>query len=112
MGTKLNQMMADAGKAPRYTDEYLTFMSSHFKFIREHQTTVKAELDKKLVHKNVNDFYGLFMDMGVRYEDHQLLLLINGYKDPFELTEEVETLLFPAGQLIDSLKLLFKTTEI
>lgn len=112
MGTRLNNMQQDDGSDYLYTDAYLTYMASHMRFLREHSSTIKVELDQGLVHKNMNDFYGLFMDMEIRYEDHQLLMMVNGYNDPLELTEEVETLLIPDGALVDSLKQLYRTSLI
>lgn len=113
MGTTLNSLAADSGgNSDLYSDEYLTFMISHLKYIREHPDTSIEVLDQGLVHKNMNDFYGLFLDLKIRYEDHMLMLLINGFRDPLELTEDVETLIFPPSILIDRLKQLYRTTML
>lgn len=112
MGAKLNELSRDIGNSVFFTTEFITYISSHLKFIREHSSTTVMELDKGLIHKNMNDFYGLFMDMGIRYEDHQLVMLINSFTDPFSLTEEVESILMPSGNLVDTLKTLFRTVVI
>jgi hypothetical protein len=109
MGRRLNELCNDIGNADFFSENYLTYISTHMKFIREHATTSVMEIDEQLVHKNMNDFYGLFMDMGVRYEDHQLLMLINGFSDPMDLTAEVKTIVVPSGGLIDRLKLMYRT---
>jgi hypothetical protein len=112
MGSRLNELCKDIGNSTFFTEEYLTYITTHLKFIREHSSTQIHTVDNQLVHKNMSDFFGLFMDMGIRYEDHQLLMMVNGILDPLDLTEEFTTLILPDGDLIDRLKLLFRTTTV
>ena len=111
MGSKLNSMMVAEGAAYIYTEDYKNYMAMHMKFIREAPSTQKVTLDPAAVHKNMNDFTGLFMDMGYKKEFHSALLQLNGYTHPNELTEDVETLLVPAVALIAQLNLLYQTSS-
>lgn len=112
MGNRLNELCNDIGNAVYFSEGFLTYISTHLRFIREHGSTQVIDVDEQLVHKNMNDFYGLFMDMGIRYEDHQLLMLINGFLDPLDLTAAVKTFILPAGGLIDRLKLMYQTVTV
>jgi hypothetical protein len=112
MGAKLNDLGRNTGSSVYNNSAYMNYMSSHLKWLREHVTTDTILLDKTVVHKNLNDFIGLFIDLGIRYEDHLIMMLVNNYLDPFGLTEEVETLLVPNNQVIDQLKLIFRTITV
>jgi len=111
MGSRLNNMMTAEGAAYIYTENYMNYMAMHMKFIREHVSTATVTLDPALVYKNMNDFTGLFLDMGYKKEIHQTLLQLNGFSNPNELTEEVEKILIPAVALIAQLNLLYQTSS-
>jgi hypothetical protein len=112
MGAKLNDLGRNTGSSVYNNSAYMNYISSHLKWLREHPTTGLIALDKKIIHKNLNDFIGLFIDIGIRYEDHLIMMLVNNYLDPFDLTEEVETLIVPNNQVVDQLKLIFRTITI
>lgn len=112
MGSYLNALAQPDGTDVIHSEEYITFMGSHLNFLRNNPSTAQMQLDPIYVHKNLNDYPGLFMDMGIRYEDHLLMMMVNDIQDPLTLTEDVTTLLVPDSSLVDRLKMMFQTTLV
>lgn len=112
MGKHFTSTARDEGEEIYYTDDYLTFISSHLRYITNHPSTRTVVVDPTYVHKNLHDFDGLMMDMGIRYEDIALMRVINNMANPLDLTEAFESMILPDNELIDQLKSLFRTTMI
>lgn len=111
MGTTLTNLMVKQTPSYMNTDDYMTFMLSHMKYLRELATTQTFILDQGLVYKNEGDFYGLFTDMGFQPENFNLYLWVNQFDSPTQLTVEVKSLLIPSDSAVSSLKMLFRTQQ-
>lgn len=111
MPSPLLSSLKDDGAAHLYTDEYYTFMASHVEYLRSHPATQLFELDKRMTQTHINNFHGFFTEIKVRYEDHQLLMMVNRFTDPLQLTRDVRTILVPDNLIIERLKNIFRTTQ-
>lgn len=111
MSQVLHSSMANMGSEFTYTENYRTFIESHLDYLRSHEESLEVMVDKGQVYKHLNDFASLFLEMGIPYEDHYLMLRLNGYTSNAELTMEVETLNTIPTQALTMLKQLFRTVS-
>lgn len=111
MPSPLESSMKNDGAAHLYTDEYWSFMTSHVEYLRSHPSTQLLQLEKMTVEKHLNNFHGLFEELKIRFEDHQLMMMVNRFSDPLSLDHKVERLLVPDNVLVERLKNIFRTTQ-
>lgn len=111
MSKTLNEAMISTGSDFTYTETYRTYIESHLNYLREQEEAFDVPLDKKQVYKHLNDFTSLFLEMGIPYEDHYVMLRLNGFTSVTELTMDIETLKVIPGQVLATLKQLFRTVS-
>ncbi len=112
MPSPLESALKNDGPAHLYTDAYYTFMASHVEYLRTARSTQLLELDARTVHANLYNYHGLFTELGIRYEDHQLLMMVNRIKGPLELTDDIRYLLVPDNTVVERLKNIFRTSQV
>lgn len=110
MTSPLLSMLQNDGPQYLYSDEYFTFIQSHVEYLRNHPGTSTVRLDPRDVENNIHNFHGLFRRLRIREEDHQLLMLVNRFTDPAQLTTDVKYLYVPDNTIVDRLKNIFRTT--
>lgn len=111
MGKMLHDTMASVGSEFTYTESYRTYIESHLNYLRSQDEAFEVLLDKGQVYKHLNDFSSLFLEMGIPYEDHYVMLRMNGFTSITELTMDVEVLKVIPGQALATLKQLFRTVS-
>lgn len=111
MSQALHSSMSDMGNDYTYSESYRTYIESHLTYLRELDESFEVVLDKGKVYKHLNDFASLFLDMGIRYEDHYTMLRLNGFTSNHELTLEVESLKMLPTQALTVLKQLYRTVS-
>lgn len=112
MSSAIDRFFKQSGNDFIYTDEYHTFMASHIGYLRSPGVSYRFDVDPRAASKHHNNLHGLFTDAGVRYEDHQLLMMINGFTDPLEGTKDLEYLLIPNNIVVERLKSIYRTTLV
>ena len=110
MSEKLDSLMVDAGQTYTYTRDYQLYMESHMRFLRNHESTTAVGVDKEQVYKHLYDFTGFLRTVGIPPEDHWLILRMNGFTSLDQLDDQVESLLIPSQQLVESLKRMYRTS--
>jgi len=111
MGATLNAQLLNTGNKFCYTEAYHVYMESHLRYIRNHPSTQVFPLNVAMVHSDLYNFRGLFLDLGIKFEDHWLTLRLNEYTHDSELDDSVKSLLLPNENLIAGLKRMFQTTQ-
>lgn len=107
MSETLNQKMIDGGSDIFHTPEYMHYISTHLKFLKESGAT-KVGVKRGLINQFEYNFYSLLVELKCNIEDFIPILLINGFTDPTELTMEFTELVMPDPEVLNGLKRLYR----
>lgn len=106
MSVLLEELMIEEGNSIFHTPEYMLYIRSHLLYLKANSGRV--ELDAGLVYKFEYNFYSLLVELKYPFEDFVVLLIVNGFNDPIEMTKDFRSLLVPAPEVVSRLKSLYR----
>lgn len=107
MSALLDTLALQAGNSVFHTEEFMYYISTHLKYLRENGASQVA-VDKGLVNKFEYNFFSLLVELKMDFEDFMVLLLMNGFTDPSEMTGEFQLLTLPDPEALKTLKQLYR----
>lgn len=106
MSALLEGLMIEEGNSIFHTPEYMLYIRSHLLYLKAN--SARVELDAGLVYKFEYNFYSLLVELKYPFEDFVILLIVNGFNDPIEMTKDFRSLLVPGPEIISRLKSLYR----
>jgi hypothetical protein len=112
MSTLLDNLAIDAGNSAYHGEDFLLYIRSHLLYLKDY--SVPVPLDKGLVYKFEYNLYSLLVEMKYAFEDFPIIMIVNGFTSPEEMTRDFTTMLIPDPQVVAQLKTLFlsKTSRV
>ncbi len=107
MSALLDTLAIQAGNSVFHTEEFMYYISTHLKYLRENGASQVA-VEKGLVSKFEYNFFSLLIELNYDFEDFMVLLLMNGFTDPTEMTREFSLLVLPNQEVLRNLKQLYQ----
>lgn len=107
MGALLNGLMIDQGNSLYHSAEFMRYIDNHVNYLKENGASV-VDVDPGLVYKFEYNFFSLLVELKYNFEDHMVLLLVNGFKSPTDMTREFKSIVVPNPEVLTNLKQLFR----
>lgn len=111
MTMSINQLATPSGPDVYYTHGLHVEFESQMKYLREHSETVMVELNPNDVYRFEFDFFGLLDQLGVKRQYHWVIMRVNDFNAPNELTQETTHLLMPSESLLTNIQKLYSTVQ-
>lgn len=108
---KVDLMMDAAGGDVYYSNEFKMVLESHLGYFRRLPTTKLFDIDPKLAYMYEYDLSGLLTAMRVDKKYHWLIMVMNGIKSPFDVTQTLKTLVMPAFSEVEKVKGVYLTKK-
>jgi hypothetical protein len=94
-----------------YRGDLRNVLEDHLTYFRTHPNVGVLELEPALVYKYIYDLYGLLKYKNVPPQYHWLIMRMNLMSNPYEMPENLTTLLIPPYQEVELIKNTFKTNK-
>lgn len=110
MTMPIHSLMRSSGPSVYYSAEFRRMIESHLLFLQTHPDNQLIALEPHMVYKYEHDLFGLLGELNVPPQYHWIIMRMNGFTNPIDLTQETETLLLPSLSLISNLQKVHSTT--
>lgn len=107
MGALLDTLSIAEGNPTFHSAEFLAYIASHMLYIKQNGLA-ETPIDPGLSYKFEFNFFSLLVEMKLNFEDFGILLLVNGFKCPTEMTRAFKVLKMPSEEVITRLKQLYQ----
>ncbi len=107
MSTLLEGLMISGGNSIYHSAEYMRYIDNHVNYLKQNGGAV-VDVDPGLVHKFEYNFFSLLVELKYEFEDFVVLLIVNGFKSPTDMTREFRQLIVPNPEVLTNLKQLFR----
>ena len=110
MTMSINQRMEDEGPPVHYDPSFFYEMESHIEYLRNHPDSDYLEVSDQRAHKHQADFYGLLKAYDVPFEQHWIVLRMNGLTSPTQYMPDMIQILLPSDRVIANIRQIYRTT--
>lgn len=110
MTMPIHSLMRSSGPSVYYSEEFRRMIESHLLFLQTHPDTQQIALEPHMVYKYEHDLFGLLGELNVPPQYHWIIMRMNGFTNPIDLTQETEILLLPSLSVINNLQKVHSTT--
>lgn len=102
--------MYNPGPAVYYDPLFRVVLESYMKFLRVDASTEIVTLEPQLAYKYENDLFGLLAELLVPHHYHWIVMRLNDFNSPLELTQDMTELLIPSDGLINNIQKVYLTS--
>lgn len=109
MSASINSMMVNAGNTIYHSPEFLTYAHAHKALLL--QGSVSVPLDPGIVHVFEYNFVSLLIELGYPVENLIIMMIVNGFTCPTQMTKEFKNLIVPNPDMVSTIKRMFLQGE-
>lgn len=110
MALPVESLMIDPGDDVHYSSAWTTVIEAHLRYLINHPSTVKINVDPQAAYKYEFDLWGLLTSLNYPMYLHRIVMRMNDMVSPTDFTADHRTLLIPAQETIASIRNVFATT--
>lgn len=111
MTFSINSLSVGESHSYYYTNEIKALLESHVEFLKNHRETRIVQVAPHLIYKYEGDFYGLLLTLKIPPEYHWIIMRMNDYTSPTELSENKMAFLQPGFNVIDQIINMHRTSR-
>lgn len=101
---KLLNQLQPAGAAAYYSTKWLGIVMSNLKYLREHRTTTRVEVQLDVQHRYFNDPLTMFNYLKLPLHLHMTTMLVNGWQKPEDFNSPVAFIYVLSTDTVEKLK--------
>lgn len=111
MANDIYNLMIQNGPPIYYDEKFRTVLETHLSYLRTHPSTAVFELDPHDAYKHEGDFFGLLLAMNQPAHLHWIIMRVNFFTSPTEMTQDFLKLMIPANDVIENIRRLYMVTH-
>jgi hypothetical protein len=92
------------GPSIYYDDAFRSVLEDHISFLKTHPKTNVVSVQPHDAYKYEGDLYGLFANMNIPAHYHWIVMRTNGFRSPFDGSENMLQILVPSTDVIDKIR--------
>jgi hypothetical protein len=107
----IDNLESPSGDDAYYDENFRVILESHLTYLRNLSTTKTLTFDSFLSYKHQGDLFGLLDELNIAKQYHYIIMRINDFRCPGDLTDKVVSLLIPDLGEVALLKATFMTSH-
>jgi len=100
-----------AGNIAFYTPEFRHNLELHLDYLRANAPMIPVAITEQLAYKYEGDLYGAMAELGIRNHMQWIVMRLNGFTSPTQLTSNAGTLMVPEEAPISRLLNMLNTKK-
>lgn len=111
MAMAINSLMGKEGPAIHYDPLFCRTLETYMRYLREHPDTERINIHPHDAYKYEGDLAGLLRKYQVPRHLHWLVMRMNEFTSTLDVKQDLESLLVPSDDVVNSIRQLYMTTH-
>lgn len=107
----INSLAASEAAAFYYSREIKNMLESHVEFLKAHPETRIVPVAPNITYKYEGDFYGLLTTLKIPMQYHWIILRMNDFSSPTEMSENKIAFIQPSFNVVDQIINMYRTAK-
>lgn len=105
----IDRLATQDGNQIYYDPTFRTILEDHLTFIRNSNEITTINIEPAMAYKYEGDLFGLLFNYGITFEQHWIIMRLNGFTNPNQNKSTLLSLITPSRAIVERIRAVYMT---